>query len=223
MLDDETWILGKDAKLYGFDCEIIPTEEPLKAAAFAKGKLPKFLHTPQMIKDLIMTNEETKKADGAENAPVENQADETAENAAVEEPETVTPETETAHAEEPQTITLADCEKRVSGMQSAMAKKLDALRKEYEDKISDFTSQLKVKDEELATAKADATRLVKDLETVKATNEELSKKTSALESALTEKSNALAALNASVNSPDDATDWRQLKGKAFFDWYQRTH
>ena len=47
-------------------------------------------------------------------------------------------------------IPLAEAEKRVAGMQSTMAKKLDALKKEYDAKIEEFQVQMKAKDEELA-------------------------------------------------------------------------
>jgi len=40
-------------------------------------------------------------------------------------------------------------------------------------------------------------------------------------SAFKEKADALDALNASVNTPKETTDWKSLKGKAFFDWYAK--
>ena len=42
-------------------------------------------------------------------------------------------------------------------------------------------------------------------------------------SAFKEKADALDALNASVNTPKETTDWKSLKGKAFFDWYAKNH
>lgn len=101
-------------------------------------------------------------------------------------------------------------------MQSAMAKQMDAMKKDYEAKIEDFKVQIKAKDEELANMKAEATRLADSLEKY---NRELAEMTSALE----EKQNALDVLNAGVNTPKDATNWKALKGKEFFDWYRRTH
>jgi hypothetical protein len=38
-----------------------------------------------------------------------------------------------------------------------------------------------------------------------------------------EKTNALATLNASVNTPNEPTNWKALKGKEFFDWYSKNH
>ena len=115
-----------------------------------------------------------------------------------------------------ETVPKAEVEKRVSGMQSAMAKQMDAMKKDFEAKIADLQVQMKVKDEELTKAKAEVTSLTDSLHN---TSEELSKMTSAFK----EKADALDALNASVNTPNETTDWKSLKGKAFFDWYKKTH
>lgn len=37
-----------------------------------------------------------------------------------------------------ETVTKAEADRRVSGMQSAMAKQMDAMKKDYEAKIADF-------------------------------------------------------------------------------------
>jgi hypothetical protein len=226
MLDDETWFLGEQAPLFGMKAEVIPTDVPLRIAASAK--MPKFAKMPKALKDIIMTKEEEiKQADevkAEESQPVENQADETTAETVVEEPkaevveeETKAEETVEEKAVEEETVPKAEVEKRVSGMQSTMAKKMDAMKKDYEAKILDFQNQLKAKDEELEKAKADATSLAKRLED---SAKELSEMTSALE----EKKNALAKLNANVLTPNESTtDWKALKGKAFFDWYQKTH
>ena len=240
MLEAETWIIGAGASMYELDAEIVEVGEPLRAAAFAKN-MPKFLYTPRALKELIMTKEEEiKQADDVnaeENTVVENTADETVvEDSTVEEPKDETPaevkaeetpaETaveETAKAEVEETITKAEADKRVFGMQSTMAKKLDALKKEYDAKIYDFENQLKAKDEELTKAKAEITSLTDSLATEKKAHAELSEKTSALESDLEAKVNALATLNASVLQPNmNVTNWRTLKGKAFFD-YLKAH
>ena len=121
-------------------------------------------------------------------------------------------------AEEPkeEMVAKAECDKRVSGMQSAMAKQMDAMKKDYEAKIADFEVQIKAKDEELTKTMNLVTSLTDDL---KNTSDELLKMTSAFE----EKANALDALNGSVNTPSEKTDWKSLKGKAFFDWYAKNH
>lgn len=239
MLEAETWIIGAGASMYELDAEIVEVGEPLRAAAFAKN-MPKFLHTPRALKELIMTREEEiKQADDVkaeENTVVENTADETTATPVGEEPKDETPaeikaeetpaETaveETPKAEVEETITKAEADKRVFGMQSTMAKKLDALKKEYDAKIYDFENQLKAKDEELTKAKAEITSLTDSLATEKKAHAELSEKTSALESDLEAKVNALATLNASVLQPNmNVTNWRTLKGKAFFD-YLKAH
>ena len=115
-----------------------------------------------------------------------------------------------------ETVTKAECEKRVSGMQSAMAKQMDAMKKDYEAKIADFQVQIQAKDEELTKARAEVTSLSERLE-------KSEKELSETASALAEKENALAVLNANVNTPKETTDWKSLKGKEFFDWYRRTH
>ena len=221
MLDSETWIIGESASFFMLDAEVIPTEEPLRAAAFAK-QMPKFLNTPKALKEIIMEKEqETKQAnDELKEEVVETKADETTAEPVVEEPKEEAKEetVEEPKAEEPkeEMVAKAEADKRVSGMQSAMAKQMDALKKDYEAKISEFETQIRAKDEELAKVRADATSLAEKLETF---SKELSNMTSALE----EKTNALAILNASVNTPKETTDWKSLKGKDFFDWYRRNH
>ena len=61
-------------------------------------------------------------------------------------------------------VAKAEVDKRVSGMQSAMAKQMDAMKKDYEAKIADFQVQIKAKDEELTKARADVTSLNESLE-----------------------------------------------------------
>lgn len=212
MLDAETWIIGEQAPMFKLAAEVIPTAEPLKIAASLK--IPKFMHTPKALKEIIMEKEEEmKKADAAQ--PVETQAEEkTAEQMIV---EAVSEETkDEPQAEEPkdEMVPKAECDKRVSGMQSAMAKQMDALKKDYEAKIQNFEVQIKAKDEELTKAKAEVTSLAENLEK---SRKELSEMTSAFK----EKADALDALNASVNTPKETTDWKSLKGKAFFDWYAK--
>lgn len=217
-LDAETWIIGEQASMFKLNAEVIPTQEPLRAAAFAKA-MPKFMHTPKALKEIIMEKEEELKQanDEVKEEVVETKADETPAETVVEEPKDEVVE-ETPKAEEPveETVPKAEVEKRVSGMQSAMAKQMDAMKKDYEAKIEDLQVQIKAKDEELAKVHADATSLAEKLEVF---NKELSTMTSALE----EKKNALDALNARVNTPNETTDWKSLKGQEFFDWYKKTH
>ena len=227
MLDDETWILGEQAPMFNMKCEVIPTQEPLRAAAFAKN-MPKFLHTPKALEEIIMEKEQEMKKqanDERKDEVVETKAEE----AKVEEPVVEEPKAEVVDAdakpieevtEEPKAegemIAKAEADKRVSGMQSAMAKQMDAMKKDYEAKIADFQVQIKAKDEELTKVKAEVTSLTESLEK---SNKELSEMTSAFK----EKADALDALNGSVNTPNETTDWKSLKGKAFFDWYAKNH
>lgn len=216
MLDAETWILGDTSATFNLKAEVIPTQEPLRAAAFAKA-MPKFMHTPNALKEIIMEKEEELKQanDEVKNEEVvETKAEETPAETVVEEPKAEVVE-ETPKAEEPveETVPKAEVEKRVSGMQSTMAKQIDAMKKDYEAKIADFQVQMKAKDEELATVKAEATSLAKKLE-------DSAKELSEVTSALAEKKNALDALNAGVNTPAniDQKPWQKLHGDELLKW-----
>ena len=217
MLDDETWIIGDAASFFNLKVEVIPTQEPLRAAAFAK-EMPKFIHTPKALKEIIMekeqemkqANDEVKKDEVVETKAEETKVDEpvveepVVEETKVEEEPKAEETKEEPKVEEPKVdepvaedvVPLAECEKRVSGMQSAMAKQMDTLKKDYEAKIADFEVQIKAKDEELTKARADVTSLTESLDN---TTKELAEMTSAFK----EKANALDALNASVNTPDE--------------------
>ena len=226
MMESETWILGEQAPMFNLNAEVIPTAEPLRIAASLK--MPKFMHTPKALKEIIMEKEQELKqandevkneeAEASSAEVVEEKAEETkVEEPVVEEPkkEEVVEETK---AEEPkeEMVAKAEVDKRVSGMQSAMAKQMDVMKKDYEAKIADFEVQMKVKDEELNKAKAEVTSLNESLEKSK---NELAEMTSAFK----EKADALDALNVSVNTPKESVNWRKLKGKEFFDWYRKTH
>lgn len=216
MLDAETWIIGETSSTFGLKAEVIPTEEPLRAAAFAKH-MPKFMHTPQALKEIIMEKEqELKQA----NDEVKNEevVEEKAEETKVEEPVVEEPKAEVVEetkVEEPkeEMVAKAEVDKRVSGMQSAMAKQMDAMKKDYEAKIADFEVRMKVKDEELTKARADVTSLTESLDN---TTKELAEMTSAFK----EKADALDALNASVNTPSqvDMKPWAKLHGEDLLKW-----
>ena len=238
MLDDETWIVGESAPFFSLAAEVIPTQEPLRAAAFAK-EMPKFMHTPKALKEILMSKEQEMREQAdlttdahiementqeniVEQAPTEEVVAETPTTEDVEQPTTPTEETVVeanveAQPTEEEMVAKAEVDKRVSGMQSAMAKQMDTMKKDYEAKIAEFQVQVKEKDEELTKARAEVTSLTESLEQSK---KELSEMTSAFK----EKADALDALNNSVNTPAaEPTDWRKLKGKAFFDWYAKNH
>ena len=193
MLADETWIIGEQASMFKLNAEVIPTEEPLRAAAFAKH-MPKFMKTPKALKEIIMEKEEEIKQASEEvkdETVAEVKAEETPAEPVVEEPKD---EVKEEVVEE--MVPKAECDKRVSGMQSAMAKQIDALKKEYNAKIEDLQVQMKAKDEELAKCKAEATSLAQNLE-------KSAKELSEMTSALAEKTHALDSLNAGVNTPNE--------------------
>lgn len=84
---------------------------------------------------------------------------------------------------EEEKVTKKECEKRVSGMQASMQKQ-----------INEHLNQLKAKDEEIRTVRAELSSLNSKLE-------EATKELTEKSSALVEKENALAMLNAGVNAP----------------------
>lgn len=84
---------------------------------------------------------------------------------------------------EEEKVTKKECEKRVSGMQASMQKQ-----------INEHLNQLKAKDEEIRTVRAELSSLNSKLE-------EATKELAEKSSALVEKENALAMLNAGVNAP----------------------
>ena len=76
MLDSETWIIGDAASFFGLKAEVIPTAEPLRIAASLK--MPKFMHTPKALKEIIMEKEEEMKQanDEVKEEVVETKAEE---------------------------------------------------------------------------------------------------------------------------------------------------
>ena len=85
--------------------------------------------------------------------------------------------------EDEEMVSKKECEKRVSGMQASMQKQ-----------INEHLNQLKAKDEEIRTVRAELSSLNSKLE-------EATKELAEKSSALVEKENALAMLNAGVNAP----------------------
>ena len=213
LLAAETWILGDSASLFGLKAEVIPTAEPFRIAASLK--MPKFKNLPKALKEIIMEKEEEiKKVD--DEVKNEEVVEDKVEDTKPEVVEDTKPEVvEETKAEEPkeEMVAKAEVDKRVSGMQSAMAKQMDAMKKDYEAKIADFEVQIKAKDEELTKTMALVTSLTDDL---KNTSDELSKMTSAFK----EKADALDALNASVNTPSqvDMKPWAKLHGEELLKW-----
>ena len=97
-------------------------------------------------------------------------------------------------------ITKAECENRISGIQSSMQKQINA----YADKVKEFEVQIEAKDKELTSYKNEIISLKDNLDKA---NGELSKMASALE----EKNKALDMLNANVNSHPEEEEMLTLK------------
>lgn len=253
-MNDELWFSGREAKNFGFKCEVVPDENDFKIAAkVEKFNLSKFKDIP---KELQMKNKqkseeleekkvvETEEVEETETVEAEEVVEETEEETEEVEEETVvdkeesettedddeeveeetvvdeveeteTTEEETEEDDEEETVPKAEVEKRVSGMQSTMAKKINALKKEFNAKIKDLVCQLKDCQQELTSANAKVINLTETLE--KSKNE-----LQTTVSALMEKENALAMLNAGVNTPNEhSTHWKNLKGQAFFDYLKK--
>lgn len=215
MLDSETWIIGEQVAAFKLNAEIIPVEEPFKAVALGNNPFKKMPVALKEKLNMCLTTsssiEETKLKN--ETIAMEKEIEEKIEESS----EQVVEETPVAEEKE-EMFCKAEVEKRVSGMQSTMAKKMDIMKKEYEAKIEDFKVQIKDFEGKLEAARAESIRLQENLDNAK---RELLSQASALE----EKTNALATLNAGVNSPSDnkSVNWKSLRGQDFFDWYRKNH
>ena len=228
----ETWFSGAEAE--AFKLNAIVEKSEVKLAASAKKKIQSF-HNKTNIERVLNMEEEKEEIEEVKKTEPEEVVQETSEEVEeqqVEEQQTESPEEKTEQEpsleEQVKKLTeenaslkkqLDDCmkkldeckpdedvEKRVSGMQSKMQNKINDLTKDFKDK-------LELKDKELSELKNQVSDLVGKLE--KASSE-----FSEMESALEEKKNALATLNASVNTPAASVNWKNLKGKAFRDWVE---
>lgn len=192
LMDDETWFTGREAGSFNFACDVIPSDEPLRAVA-AVRTLPAFNRAPDGAKRLLRTKDmEQEKTETKEPAekPVE-----TPEQTVAEQLKEALSDVEDEKTSE-ETVTKAEADARVSGMQSKMAKQIDAVRKDCEGRVKAFQDQLMAKDEELTKARAEVTSLGKRLEAAEVELRETA-------SALAEKTDALAKLNADVNTPNE--------------------
>lgn len=102
--------------------------------------------------------------------------------------------------DEEEKVTKAECESRISGIQSSMQKQINA----YADKVKEFEVQIEAKDKELTSYKNEIISLKDNLDKA---NGELSKMASALE----EKNKALDMLNTNVNSHPEEEELLTLK------------
>ena len=230
LLESETWILGEQAKDYGLNCIVNDIGSEIRIAA--KCDLSKFKNLPKVFN---MENEEKKPEQVEETKELEEENKEKVEEALEEVEKTEEteeqkptyeeleqkiqeleekirelekPEEETQEQPEEETVTVDECQKRVSGMQAKM-----------QLHVNDLMGQLKAKDKELTDANAKVISLTSELES-KA--KELSEKASAL----AEKENALAMLNAGVNkmpTKSQPSGWGSLEGKEFFDYLKKNN
>lgn len=224
LLQAETWILGDDAETYGLKCTINKVDGELKVAASCKygyKNIPRGLKKMEekTIEEIVKTGDEAletlkevvkeepveqveKKIEEVEE-PIEEPKKEEDEDEVLNNDEALeklaecekkieelTKENEElkcklAEMETPEEekVTKKECEKRVSGMQASMQKQ-----------INEHLNQLKAKDEEIRTVRAELSSLNSKLE-------EATKELAEKSSALVEKENALAMLNAGVNAP----------------------
>ena len=220
LLQAETWILGSDAETYGLKCTINKVEGEIKVAASCKygyKNIPRGLKKMEekTIEEIVKTGDEAletlKEEVVIKEEPVEQvekkieEVEEPIEEPKKEEDEVLeklsecekkieelTKENEElkcklAEMETPEEekVTKKECEKRVSGMQASMQKQ-----------INEHLNQLKAKDEEIRTVRAELSSLNSKLE-------EATKELTEKSSALVEKENALAMLNAGVNAPTE--------------------
>lgn len=230
LLESETWILGEQAKDYGLNCIVNDIGSEIRIAA--KCDLSKFKNLPKvfnMEKEQKKPEqvEETKELEEENKEKVEEALEEVEKTEETEEKkptyeeleqkiqeleekirELEKPEEETQEQTEEETVTIDECQKRVSGMQAKM-----------QLHVNDLMGQLKAKDKELTDANAKVISLTSELES-KA--KELSEKASAL----AEKENALAMLNAGVNkmpTKSQPSGWGSLEGKEFFDYLKKNN
>ena len=219
LLQAETWILGDDAETYGLKCTINKVDGELKVAASCKygyKNIPRGLKKMEekTIEEIVKTGDEALETlkEVIKEEPVEQvekkieEVEETIEEPKKEEEtevleklaecekkiEELTKENEELKSklaemetpkEEEEKVSKEECEKRVSGMQASMQKQ-----------INEHLNQLKAKDEEIRTVRAELSSLNSKLE-------EATKELTEKSSALVEKENALAMLNAGVNAP----------------------
>ena len=223
LLQAETWILGDDAETYGLKCAINKVEGEIKVAASCKygyKNIPRGLKKMEekTIEEIEKTGDEKMKEEVViKEEPVEQVEKKIEEvEEPIEEPKKEEDEDEVLNKDEvleklaecekkikelteeneelkcklaemetpeEEKVTKKECEKRVSGMQASMQKQ-----------INEHLNQLKAKDEEIRTVRAELSSLNSKLE-------EATKELTEKSSALVEKENALAMLNAGVNAP----------------------
>ena len=191
MMKEEIWFRGDEKETYKLNATVVPSIGEYKIAACIKNIEKGFKKIPNKLKDLIHKDDNMKNVNGTE--PIDNTVQNDVTDAVVNDVPVEGKTVETVVENKVETVTLEECEKRVSGMQSTMAKQIDSLKKEHEGIVNDLKVQLETKVKELDVVKNESISLKQSLD--KVTNE-LHKTASALET----KTKALETLNANVNS-----------------------
>lgn len=189
LMEEETWFLGSEKDTYKLNATVIQTEKEYKIAACIKDIQKEFKNIPNKLQNLIHKDDNMPEpTKDIVQEPV-NKVQEPISNTVVDNTDKPVETVEN----KVETVTLEECEKRVSGMQSTMAKQIDSLKKEHEGIVNDLKVQLEAKVKELETVKNESISLKQSLDD---TTKELQSTVSALE----EKTKALETLNANVNS-----------------------
>ena len=250
LLIAETWIDAKSVEAYKFNCDVIPSETPMKLAASIKKTIAHF-NNKQIIESIFnMTNENK---DEVEKTEEQQKVEEpTAENIKQEEvvvsPEEVkteevkTDEVTEEEKKEPEevevTISIEELQKENEALKQEIASLKQQLEEPVDKRVSGMQSKMQGKINDLTKDFTDKINDFKNQLEMKTQEldllnkksielkESLDKAESELHncvSALEVKNQALEQLNASVNTPNDVkkTDWKNLHGKDFFDWVEK--
>lgn len=195
LMEEETWFLGSEKDTYKLNATVVQTDTEYKIAACIKDIQKEFKNIPNKLQNLIHKDDNMPRpTKDIVKEPVENKVQEIISNTDVDNTEKTVEDKPVETVENKvETVTLEECEKRVSGMQSTMARQIDSLKKEHEGIVNDLKVQLEAKIKELDTAKNESISLKQSLDD---TTKELQTTVSALE----EKTKALETLNANVNS-----------------------
>lgn len=214
LMDEETWIGTDELDKYHLNASVI---EGTYRIAASVTKEQYYAH----LKERVMTKDEDKDEQKPDEKPTEEQTeDKPAEEKPTEDTDDDKPDTDEDEDTDEKTIEKlreridelereneelrkqldAPVEERVRGMQSKMQSRINAREKEFE-------SQLRAKTEELATAQAKATSLQSELDKTKGELRDAA-------SALADKTNALATLNAGVLTPHATTPAPKTRDEA---------
>lgn len=195
MMEEETWFLGSEKDTYKLNATLIETDTEYKIAACIKDIQKEFKNIPNKLQNLIHKDDNMPKpTKDIVQEPVKDKVQETISDNVVDNTEkTVEDKPVETVDNKVEMVTLDECEKRVSGMQSTMAKQIDSLKKEHEGIVNDLKVQLEAKIKELDTVKNESISLKQSLD-------DTTKELQTTVSALAEKTKALETLNANVNS-----------------------